>query len=541
MITEILHVSSRCGGGKSLNTLKELYPYLVKNSEETVIFASKTNDLTQQNHAGFLKIVAQRVDPVASVRVDSSTDKGAVIRELSELLTAGYSGVIFTSHSAIARIHSSLLKKVRLLVDEVPQELVESIQVRYEAKDQGAKWESFLTTHPSSHTGYQKTVLHPSVSQENVQRYIDNIREGRDTSTTQEVASLLEFLLADYEVMYTTVCDAKKRVYRLYQAIHWQKLDQIISNVAHFAILSAQLRGTLLGFVAEHHCGIPIQEVPVTSQINLEAKHSNKARIIPLLAGGNWSATLKEKPANEALSYQGVPVSSPEPVALYAQQVAEQILGAKGCLLVLNKDDPLHAGLDRGNVERITIAVHGSNNYRHFDHAVYLASSRPNPFEVKSLQMFAVDHNLPENGITQAVMTERCYEAAYQCIARTSIRNPQADPNKEHLFIVPDMEYAKYIQSWFEPGYAIIDAQYAHTKQPTARRDKEKENRRAVVIRILTDYQAKQGKRKDLIMQAGISESSFRRYKKEFRAELEGLGLIRPKRSSTKTGTKTAA
>ncbi|WP_144063044.1 hypothetical protein [Litchfieldella anticariensis] len=542
MITEIYHVSSRCGGGKSLHTIQELHRHLSQVPQETVVFASKTNDLTQQNHEGFQVVSNQsKAQFIESIRIDSSTEQGSVIQEFSEHLASGYRGVIFISHESLSRVRPDLLKGVRLIVDEVPQELAHAITVRYEDKDHGSKWEAFLKEAPSPHAGYQKTVLDPSVSEEEVQRYIDNIREGRDTSTTQVVALLLEFLLEDYEVMYTTTSSSDGRIYRLYQAIHWQKLNQIIKNVDHFAILSAQLKKTLLGFIAEHHCGITIKEATITPNINLETKHKNWARIFPILEKEGWSSTLKKRPANEILSHAGTPVTSTDTVAVYAQQIAADILKGRKSILTLNKNDPLHPCMDTDNIARTTNAVHGQNNLRHFDHAIYLASSRPDPFEVKSLQMFAVDHNLDVDGIVGAVRTERCYESAYQCVARTSIRSPQANSEKEHILIVPDMGYAKYIQSWFEPGYAVIDTQHLHTKQPTAKRDNEKDKRRKIVIQILADQQNKRGKLKDLIAQAGISPSSFKRYKEEFRPELEVLGLIHPKRYSTKTDIKTAA
>lgn len=533
MITEIHHVSSRCGGGKSLNTIQELYPHLAQSPQETVVFASKTNDLTQQNHDNFQTITNKpNSNPINSVRIDSSTEKGSVIQEMNELLSSGYTGVIFISHAALSMIDPSLLKGVRLIVDEVPQELAHPITVRYELKDHGSKWEQYLITVPSPHEGYKRTILDPSICKEEVQRYIDNIQKKRDTSTTFDVAQILEFLLEDYELMYTTTSDSEGRVYRLYQAIHWKKLNQIINNVDHFAILSAQLKGTLLGFIAEHHCGITITEATITPRTNLETKHKNRARIVPILEKSDWSSSIKKKPANEILSYKGSPVRSTDPVALYAQEVAKDILQSKGFLLALNKSDCLHTGLDRDNIERITISVHGMNSYNHFDHAAYLASSRPDPFEIKSLQMFASDHSLDRDGIIEAVLTERCYEAAYQCVARTSIRNPQPDANKEHIFVVPDMKYAEYIQSWFETGYAVIDTQYAHTTLHSDRQEKERRRRRETVIQILSDKRSGRGKLKELIAQSGISDSSFKRYKREFREDLYNLGLLDPNQKS---------
>jgi len=145
--------------------------------------------------------------------------------------------------------------------------------------------------------------------------------------------------------------------------------------------------------------------------------------------------------------------------------------------------------------------------------------------------MFASDHGLSREDIVTAVVTERCHETAYQCVARTSIRNPQPDRDKEHLIVVPDMEYANYIASWFEQGFATIDTQYSFTTLSSVDRQKATDLRKQVVINILLAKQRGLGKIVDLIKQAGISDSTYKRYKKEFYDELVSLGYLKAKQS----------
>lgn len=225
MINEILHVGSRCGGGKSINTIEQLYIHLTKThpSEETVVFASVNNGLTKQNHEEFQTVSSgSGGNGIASIRIDSDENQGKVVKELSDTLLAGYQGVIFISHMALSLVDAGLLKGIRLIVDEIPNDLVGMLSIRREAKDHGDKWEGYLDTEVSSHAGYRRVIIDPLTDRDDILRYINNIRTQKDNTKTKEVAELLEFLLADYEVMYTTITNSKNRTYQLYQAVHWQ-------------------------------------------------------------------------------------------------------------------------------------------------------------------------------------------------------------------------------------------------------------------------------------------------------------------------------
>lgn len=529
VIQEILHVSSRCGGGKSTNTLKELHQYLVGKlpAQETVIFASPTNKLSNQNHFEFSSLSKASSVSIAAVKVDSDERKGQVVKEVSDLLKSSFEGVIFTSHMAVSLVDPVLLKGVRLFFDEIPKDIVKTLTVRHEAKDYGDAWQSYITDAPSPYKGYQKAVLIPGVRDE-VERYIKNIRTEKDNTKTVKVAELLEFLLADYEVMYTTTV-TKKRSFTYYQAMEWQKLERISQNVGSMAILSAQLKDSLFGFVAQKRLGLRVVEADITSKLRLEGKHRNKVRIIPFLATDRWSSSLKGKPANEVLLKDDQEVSSTETVTIFAQKFAESLMGDRGFTITLNRKDTLIGSLKRDGVVEMPTSVHGMNQFRKIDHAVYLASNRPTSFEVRHLQMFASDHGLSREDIVSAVVTERCHETAYQCVARTSIRNPKPDHDKEHLIVVPDMEYANYIASWFEEGFAIIDTQHSFTTLRIGDQQKAADLRKQVVINILLAKQRSQGKLMNLIKQAGISDSTYKRYKKEFHDELVQLGYLKAK------------
>ncbi|XKH60740.1 hypothetical protein LG290_02875 [Halomonas sediminis] len=535
MTREILHVSSRCGGGKSRETIKELVDNILNKYpvRETYLFASKTNDLSRQNYEMFVstaKLFPQHAIPVE--RIDSETSKGTVIQGLTERLITNFQGVIFISHSTLATIAPSLLGKTRVVVDEVPQELAGCLVVRHEAKDQDYPWEKYLVNEASSHTGYMKTRIDPQADRDDIRRYIDNLRKGRDNVTTENVADLLEFLLADYEVVYTTTTKMDGPLYRLYQAIHYHRLKELADNVDFLAILSAQLKETLFGYVAEKHLNLKIVRKPINDTANLQMKHKNKVRIIPFLKNGKWSTTLRMKPANECLIRDGKPEPSILSVRILAQEFSETVLGNRDFLITLNSKDKLIESLEQRGIVSTTIAVHGMNSYRHLDHAVYLASSNPTPFDIKALLMFAKDHGLNGEDLIDSVIVERCHEAAYQCVARTSIRNEHHDPTKEHVFVVPDMHYATYIANWFEPGCVTIDTQFSYITQYEDSQKIAEENRRMIVTHILSEKAKKKEKLQVLIKKAGISMSTYKRYKEEFRDELEKSGLLQPKRKA---------
>jgi len=266
---------------------------------------------------------------------------------------------------------------------------------------------------------------------------------------------------------------------------------------------------------------LPIVEKDINDRVTLVQKHRNQVKIIPFLKKGQWSTTLRMKPANKALMQNDQPVTSDQPVRFLAQAFADTCLAGKDFLITLNQNDRLISSLDRPGVFPTSTAVHGMNTFRHLDHAVYLASTNPTPFDIKSFRMFAKDNALDEEKLL--------HETAYQCIARTSIRNDQPDPSKEHVIIVPDMDYAEYIAGWFEPGCATIDTRHSYITTYDDSQQLKEEHRRTAVIHIMSERLQNKGKLKDLTKKSGISMSSFKRYKKEFQFELEQLGLLKPK------------
>ncbi|WP_404362548.1 hypothetical protein [Marinobacter sp.] len=314
MINEIYHVTSRCGAGKSRATIKELIRHILAeaDSNRTYLLASKTNPLTEQNFEYAKEIIQEHVNgsELAIKRVDSTNVKGSVVRGLLDLLASGFKGVIFVSHKALASMPAEKLTGVRIVTDEVPQDFAGTLMVQYAAKDSGYPWDDYLIEVPSNHKGYTCVDIHPDADRKDIRRYINAINQNRDTASSQNVADLLTFLMEGYEAAYTTTTQSDGSISRVYQAVHYHRIKELVDHVDFLAILAAQLDETLLGFITQQRLGLSIVEKDVSDSVNLDQKHKNRVRIIPFLENGRWSTTLRRKPAHDSLTIGDKPVGS---------------------------------------------------------------------------------------------------------------------------------------------------------------------------------------------------------------------------------------
>jgi hypothetical protein len=423
-------------------------------------------------------------------------------------------------------IDPDLLKGLTVVFDEIPQELVRTLLVRYEAKDAGHVWEKFLQLSPSPYQGYEKVSLDPAVSSDEIQRFIDNITSSKDNATGTEVARLLKFLRNNHEVLYQTQSSSNGKQLSVYQAVDWYQLKGIVDSANVLIILSAQLQETLFGFVATHLLKLKIDLRDISDSVKLETMHSHRVRIYPLLAEGEWSSSLKSAVASEVLTDNNHPIVAGSTVSEHMQRVVHSKLGAFEFLLITNTKDQLLPEMEQENVSSITSAAHGINQYRHIHHAAFLSSNRPTPFESRILKMFATDHNLSASDLAEAVITERCYESAYQCIARTSIREAHVQDDFEHIIFVPDMGHADYLVKWFNPGCAVIDKSLSCNLKTCESRAANEQRKLEAIIRILSDKLYRGIKIKDALIREGISRTTFDRDKRKFELELAQRGLI---------------
>lgn len=529
-VKTINHILSRCGGGKSRHTISALVKQQSNElTSRLYIFASKTNRLSKQNYKHYADEVAKSELPLTFKIIDSSTTKN-VVQAVEEALKTITSGVIFVSHKALSLLDPKLLTGTTLIFDEIPQELIQPLLVRFEEKDRGQHWERFLSTEESQHKNYLRVSIAPDADKTELHRIIKNVNSSHDNSITRDVTRLLTFVLEGYEVLYQTQTQPKTddtpRTFCVYQALEWKTLKDVVDNADAMIVLSAQLEETLFGFIAKNLLNLTISTPSITPSITLETKHKQRARIYPILDANGWSSTLKSSPASEHLIDPNNLIDPKDTVAMHAQRIINKRFGSMKYLLIPNEKDPIIEELQRDNVTKITSAVHGVNDYRHIKHSAFIASNRPNPFEAKTHMMFALDHDLDPIKLKDTLITERCHEAAYQSIARTAIRDYNISGDSEHLIFVPDMEYAKYIANWFDKGCSTIDKSLSCSLISSEQQRIIDVKKLDIVKRILADKGKPGVSMTALYAREGISKASYDRYKRKFRSELIASGLI---------------
>ncbi|MDW2073510.1 hypothetical protein R7Z42_00590 [Vibrio sp. 1863] len=531
MATQVNHIKSRCGSGKSLGLIRDLHKLLeTRFTEHLVLFASKTNDLTTQNHGLFTRLNEDKGIEVPCLRVDSTTNKGLVCETINMLLENGSEGVIFISHATLKLLDTELMDQVDLFIDEVPQELCGVFDVKYNADSGLAFWEQqFLVTEPSNYTGYQKVRIAdqylPTMPNEGtLVQFIEGIYTGNNNRDSVHVAELLTHLQAGYEATYTTTTDSEGKTSKLYQSTYWLHMKNLLGTARTVTILAAELERSMFGFLAKNFLQMPIEPMSLFG-MELEQKHLNQITIHPILKSGEWSTNLRNSEAHTSLTYQGKALNFTGSVEDVAQRITKHIMQDREFVLTLHSKSKVSDELkDQASVT--TSAVHGMNHLRHLDNAAFLATARPSPFEVKALRMFAKDRGLNADALVDAVITERCYEAMYQCVARTSIRMPYAKvQGREHIFVVPDMKYAEYLSEWFVDGCVNIDTSLSLDTLSATKREDAYYERRRIAVAILTDKKNKVGKVKDLLMKYGISRPTFSNYVKEHKQHLVEVGL----------------
>lgn len=528
----IIHITSHCGGGKSYHTITELHKHLLNTRPDDqesrfFILASKTNSLSQQNYKQFASECQQYQSNVRHMLIDSSNTSTNVIAAITDHIRHHKEGVLFMSHAAVSLIEPSLLVGTMVIFDEVPDNLVKEVRLFHEDKDNGQTWEKFISYQPQSNSDLQKVTLAASTDHDEVSRYISNIQTKKDNATTSNVAEMLQFLLDNHEDLYFM---SKKRngiTTNYYTGINWSRLDELRRCASSIVVLSAELKRTLLGFVAQNIAGLDIQEKYITPRITLQTTHKKRAIIYPILKDRTWSTYFKNKPAAEVLSDVSLNILPTDTVLDHARRIALTKIGSMKCLLIMNKRDRKNAPPEEDNIKIISSSSHGSNSYSDYHHAVYLASNLPDPTEISSLSLFASKYKQTPADLIDCVITERCYESAYQCLARTSIRNSHDSFEGPHLFFVPDMKYAEYVASWFEQGYATIDTSLSCTVQLTPDQQIKNEKSIDLLVWILTEKKTKKTPINVLLKQAGMSKATYNRRRADHKTLMVARGLMK--------------
>lgn len=529
MINAVKVISGVCGSGKSVGTslamrcVHELAA--LQGSLDVTIFASKTIELSHQNHSNYVhmislpdgKSVAWSETPTLLIDSELSAN---VNQQINEAIAGGFKGVIFTTHAALEMISEHNLNRCDVFVDEVPDNLAHYMAVKHT--------DSFLTRNISEwvdllpiegNNDFQLAKLKPCVDKEEVLNLVNAVRTGKNTAITAAMANILEFLVLDYSVMYYSAASDDTLV-QYFHAVKYHALEKVIKNAKSLHVLAANVDASVFGYVCERVLNTPLELTAYEGRL-LKQKHNHKVTIVPFLIDGEWSNNLKQSVASDKLD-----TDSEEVVANLIQKFSLDVLGSD-FLMFHNKDDVLISDVIRADVTPLLTQVHGMNNYRHIDKASFIASLRPSPYEEKVLRLFEKEIAGTDKGeLYNRVVTGRCYEAAYQCCLRTGLRNHEPN-NNEFVLVVPDMKYANYIAERFEDGCVTIDTSKGYKTKTAQKRAEAKDNRLDTVVAILTDKKNKVAKMPELLTKYGIHRNSFNNYKKEFKAELQALGLVK--------------
>lgn len=534
MISCIHHISSRCGGGKSTRSIQYLCNKLINEypEEKKVIFASVTKDLNAQNYQEFIKCLgnysSQNSDHIGCVKIDDRDYKGHVAETVSECLKSDFSGVIFTTHAVLNFIKPELFYDVALVCDEIPQNLVRTLSVQHKLMDRGDIWESAISTYPSSNPSFEEVRLSMDVDRYKVESFIRDIKASNDNVRSEALADLFRALLDGNEKVYVTSRNEEGGEYKYYQTVIWLKAKLIAEQVSSWTILSAQLKESLFGFVIQYCLNMSIENVSIDPSSPLEMTHKNKVKIIPFLKKDMWSKTLKMKNVKESLNYDDlVKLQSDLTVGEYAQEFAAKMMPDDNFFITINEKDK-RSNFAKENPERVVkIFVQGMNHLVKYDHAAYLAATVPKITEMAHLHIFAKDYGVSTDVIEKAIMVERCYERAYQVLARTSIRKRSPDPEKEHVLIVPDEKHADYIKDWFDPRFRSVDNSQSLIKRLSEKELKALDNKNKT-IRVLRDYQQGKGTYRYLADLHCINYSTFKECRKRHKDEFIKMGLPVP-------------
>ncbi|TFH89704.1 hypothetical protein [Vibrio ouci] len=570
----------RCGSGKTQTVLRSLAKTSVEQPRFTV-WAAKGIELADQTFRDFQKYKGENGICLHSKNCKSfdGTD-GKLVDEVRTVLQKAkhglFDGVLFTTHSTLINIATTYnmedyLKHADIFIDEIPKQAVEAVSViQYdETVDNILQFCEVSKDKLGTSDSYQYVKLKENLSEELSHKLfmlIENHsladKHVRDKTFTKDMITILKLLRDGKEITYycnANKDDPEKKTVHKFQAVVRSAMDAIIDNVGSdktLAVLAANWKSSLFGQLANHRPDVTVKESSTVRGMSLEVKYKQRCRIKPILKDGHWSLALKDKRVCDGLAYQ----TDEELIRVFAQRfIMDQF--KDGFLLCKNEDDDKHllphlvalSNLDDKDPRKVDIKsseLHGLNNLSHHTKVAIMFALNPSGDQVQTLNIANDEMGLPKGTLRNAVLTERFKEAVHQCIARCGIRL-SFDPTKEDIeyqFIVPDMRSAEYLAEWFEDGRAIIDTSLSYSTKRTESVDataarnaqirEEKELKKmekqtkarnlrlATVQAILTDMKANVAPVKDLLLKYGITRPTYDRYRKEFKTQLQELGLL---------------
>ena len=536
-------VSGICGCGKTQATLKELVNNQ-SNDEKLVIFASLTCQLSKQSledYKAFAFSLGLNAEQIDSTTNNSNTSVSDTLRQL---VIDGFKGVLFVTHATLLNeTLRPILQLADIIIDEIPASSVTPLFLHQSDNnvDQMRKYCEFnvckhnptysvVSIKDSDITDHNGMVIS---AEEAANIQIEDYDNG-DRTHSKEFINVLRFLVRGLSVLYYQSKNHK----HVFQALDFSLLDNLVGNAKSVTILAANINESLVGTVAASLMNINIESHIAIAGLELKQKHNHKIKIIPFLTKGNWSESMKndyatKKPVMARGKLKDYVLTEPTVLEVF-QGFVLQHLSSDFLYFPNIGDAPLANAeqLESKNIIKLTTACHGINNYRDFKKVAFTAALNPTPDHLKLLDLVNTTSGLMPQTLSNALITDRYLEAAYQCVARSGIRNHVVS-NDVYTVVVPDMRAAQYIAEHFEDGCVEIDSksgfEVLRTSSEAAQTKMQSsvELRLAIVKNILMDKKNKVAAMPELFAKHGITKPTFDRYKREFKSELQSLGLIK--------------
>ncbi|NOI30199.1 hypothetical protein [Vibrio coralliilyticus] len=394
------------------------------------------------------------------------------------------------------------------------------------------------------------------------------------------------------DVMYKTVEKEDVGLVHMFQALDYRKFFSVLDGCKKLYLLTASFNSSVVGYLLSSYPEYEVVE-DVKLAGALPQVHKRPIKVIPFLNGGQLSTTLRKSLVTAGLktnatSYKkleaelspNIPTSyvpTSYGISALKNLTVDELLHKfvekhleQSYLLFVNKENMSSPFIDiKGkNVQVLSTAVHGLNSFTEYRKAAFVATLRPTRHEETVVKFYAQDTSLSPNAILKALYSERMYEPCYQCLARTAIRMneeyvdvPVAHENTKYIkndegeleqvvsiehtsklmlkdeleelepitFIVPDMEYVKYLETKFDEGMIEVDTSYSFVANNESHYNK-KGNRLDKAVAFFMDKANKPvgAPMSELYEKHGVNQPTVSRWKREFYAHLLALKLIKP-------------
>lgn len=542
-------IESLCGKGKTLAVLVKIAVNLGMAANHNVksplvIVGSKTKNLLLGSYSTFLKILKLDADLMkkldqhgllnpntiqmlqkanqlfldGKVKVHSvfklDNEKLPVALKIGYRLESDLPTIIFCTHKGLKGIEHDLLHKTAIFLDEIPDDLAKAFSYPFTAEDNGIdileKWIE-KTPHPT-----EKNKFIAKLKPRYKAQAQDIVSGGEGSRYKAQFITVMDFLLQDYAVLYHYKTSAKGGTH-VFQAYPYKDLQHLVERAGRVTVMAANVQNTAFAFLVKHVLKYELKKSAMSFE---SGKHDHKAIIIPLLTcDKKISGSLLDGLAVDKLDgFKGNKYQTVRDVFL--ELVRKEL--QDDFILALNKGYEFDT--TSLNVTITSTQVHGLNTFSDFTKAAYVASTELSSSEIALYKSVAKDMNKHHKELEDYIRAERGYEACYQFCLRTFVRmmKDTINQNKTAIFIVPDMHYAKYLQSTFEDGCAIIDDskgfKYSKTKQKTGLKNtvkksaKTKESNSLKKVKEVKNLISSGVSQNKACKQIGISKPTYTKY-----------------------------